>query len=107
MIKAKKRVLEWGKTTAGTKIAPLPQPPQISHDDFGSEVTPPPMAEGEQERRDNLRQVRLTEVLTKDINETEPEWLDYEIQDTQTRFDLADMILTHLAGEATDILGKL
>jgi len=46
-------------------------------------------------------------VLTKDINESEPLWLDYEIEDTQTRFDLADMILTHLAGEATDILAKL
>jgi len=45
-------------------------------------------------------------VLTKDINESEPLWLDYEIEDTQTRFDLADMILTHLAGEATDILAK-
>ena len=82
MEKAKKKVLEWGSTSAGTKVAPLPPPPPLSHDDFGSEVTPPPLAEGELERRDLLRQERLGEVLTKDINESEPLWLDYEIEDT-------------------------
>jgi hypothetical protein len=29
-----------------------------------------------------LRQERLGEVLTKDINESEALWLDYEIEDT-------------------------
>ena len=53
--KAKKKVLEWGCTSAGTKVAPLPPPPPLSHDDFGSEVTPPPLQEGELERRDLLR----------------------------------------------------
>ena len=40
------------------------------------------MADGEQERRDMLRQERLGEVLTKDINDQEPLWLDYEQEDT-------------------------
>lgn len=37
--------------------------------------------------------------MTQDINETDYIWTDYEIEDTQARFDLADMILADLAAE--------
>jgi hypothetical protein len=30
--KAKKRVMTWSKTNAGTRIAPLPPPPPVSND---------------------------------------------------------------------------
>jgi hypothetical protein len=31
--------------------------------------------------------------MKEDIQENELQWIDYEVQDTQARFDLADMIL--------------
>jgi len=42
--------------------------------------------------------------MTQDIQENDGNWVDYEIQDTQTRFDVADMILHHLAGEIAEFL---
>ena len=66
---------------------------------MGEEVVPPPLHEGEEERRNLNRQERLAELMTQDIQENDANWVDYEIQDTQTRFDVADMILHHLAGE--------
>ena len=38
-------------------------------------------------------------LLTKEVHQQEINWLDYEIEDTQVRFDLADMILEELADE--------
>jgi|LauGreDrversion4_2_1035121.scaffolds.fasta_scaffold2652800_1 hypothetical protein len=37
--------------------------------------------------------------MTQDIQETDQLWIDYEIEETQAKFDLADMILTDLAME--------
>jgi hypothetical protein len=42
--------------------------------------------------------------VTQDIHENDPLWTDYETEDTQARFDLADMILSDLAQEIADIL---
>ena len=44
--------------------------------------------------------------MTDDIIENDSLWVDYEIQDTQTRFDVADMILHHLAGEIAEFLAE-
>lgn len=38
------------------------------------------------------------------MHQREHEWLDYETEDTQVRFDIADMILEELAEEATTFL---
>ena len=43
-------------------------------------------------------------LLTKEVHQQETNWLDYEIEDTQVRFDLADMILEELADEAVQVL---
>merc|ERR1712070_157672 len=86
---------------AGTKYAPPPPPPPIAQDGE------PPMqyhVEPEEERNKFERQERLGYLLTKEVHQKEQEWLDYEVEDTQVRFDLADMILEELADEATQFL---
>jgi hypothetical protein len=35
----------------------------------------------------------LGELLTKEIEEHDQAWVDYEIEDAQVKFDLADMVL--------------
>ena len=42
--------------------------------------------------------------MTQDIQENDETWVDYEAHDTDTRFDIADMILHHLAGEIAEFL---
>lgn len=100
--KAKDRVMEWQKTGAGTRFAPPPPPPPLQ-----GEYDPPPVPQAqdsEEERNKAERQERLGLLLTKEVHQREADWLDYEIEDTQVRFDLADMILEELADEATQFL---
>ena len=96
--RARARVIEWDKTGAGTKFAPAPPPPPLQ-----SEYDPPHLQQAQQESEDDRnkaeRQERLGLLLTKEVHQREQDWLDYEIEDTQARFDLADMILEELAGE--------
>mmetsp|Transcript_31496 Transcript_31496/g.30991 ORF Transcript_31496/g.30991 Transcript_31496/m.30991 type:complete len:80 (-) Transcript_31496:2-241(-) len=40
-----------------------------------------------------MREERLANLLSCEINETEPLWLDYEYEETQVKLDIADMIL--------------
>ena len=42
--------------------------------------------------------------MTREIEENDVLWIDYENEDTQVKFDLADMILEELAGEAACFL---
>lgn len=70
-------------------------------------MPPPSLAaqqESEEERNKFERQERLGYLLTKEVHQREHEWLDYETEDTQVRFDIADMILEELAEEATTFL---
>ena len=60
--------------------------------------------ENEEERNKFERQERLGHLLTAEVHEKEFEWLDYETEDTQVRFDVADMILEELASEVTEFL---
>ena len=73
---------------------------------MGEEITPPPLEDGEEDRRNLHRQEKLAELMTDDIMKNDCLWVDYEIQDTQTRFDIADMILHQLAGEITEFLAE-
>lgn len=98
-------MIEWDITGAGTKFAPPPPPPppQGELEGFGH---PQHFAENEEERNKAERQERLGQLLTKEVHQREEDWLDYEIEDTQVRFDLADMILEELADEATQFLAQ-
>ena len=102
--KAKEQVVVWAKMHSGTNYAPLPEAPPATQDELGEEIVPPSLAEGEEERRNINRQEKLAELMTQDIQDNDGNWVDYEIQDTQTRFDVADMILHHLAGEIAEFL---
>lgn len=96
---AVKTVMEWSVTRAGSKFAPLPPPPTQTQDEYGDDIEQPPLAQGEEERRNQHRQEKLGQLMTQDIQETDQLWIDYEIEETQAKFDLADMILTDLAME--------
>ena len=52
---AKSKVMEWSKTGAGTKYAPLPAHPPQTQDEMGDEIAPPLLSEGEEERKNILR----------------------------------------------------
>ena len=99
--KARERVIDWDKTGAGTRFAPPPPPPPPQGDfDLPHQHT----MDNEEERNKAERQERLGMLLTKEVHQRENDWLDYEIEDTQVRFDLADMILEELADEITSFL---
>ena len=109
--KAMERVIGWDATGAGTKFAPAPPPPPLQQD-----YDAPPQAkktdeerkasekQEEDDRNKAERSERLGILLTKEVHQKENDWLDYEIEDTQVRFDLADMILEELADEVTQFL---
>lgn len=92
------------KTGAGSKYAPLPPPPTQTQDEYGDDIVQPPLADGEEERRVQHRQEKLGFLMTQDIQENNEQWIDYEVEDTQARFDVADMILADLAAEIADLL---
>jgi len=54
-----------------------------------------------------LREERLALVLAAEIEENEMLWTDYEYEETQTKLDVADMILEVLADEAVAELSKI
>ena len=46
-----------------------------------------------------IREERLANLLSSEIEESEPLWLDYEYEDTQVKLDLADIVLQELMGD--------
>lgn len=42
--------------------------------------------------------------MMKELEENEQKWIDYEDEDTQVKFDIADMVLEELAGELAQIM---
>lgn len=54
-----------------------------------------------------LREERLALVLASEIEENEILWTDYEYEETQTKLDIADMILEVLAEEAVQEINKI
>lgn len=54
-----------------------------------------------------IREERLARLLSAEINEAEPLWLDYEYEETQVKLDIADMILQELCFEGIKNLTKL
>ena len=92
-----------------------PPPPPPPQNEFDPPLSKPKETEEEKkaaekqdedERINALRSERLGMLLSKESNQREQDWLDYEVEDTQVRFDLADMILEELADEVTQFLMK-
>lgn len=103
LIRAKQKVITWNETGAGTKYAPPPAPP-IQNNDYDQPMPQPQPKDNAEDRRNTERQTKLSEMLIKDIQANDDLWLDYEIEDTQARLDVADMILETLAWEVVEIL---
>ena len=65
--KACDQVMVWMRMRAGTNFAPLPEVPPPTQDEMGEEIIPPPLEEGEEDRRNLNRQEKLAELMTDDI----------------------------------------
>ena len=89
------------KTGAGTRIAPPPPPPPSSDD---HSPTPAQSFQTEEERLNGVREARLGVLMVKELDENETKWIDYEDEDTQVKFDLADMVLEVLATELAQFM---
>jgi hypothetical protein len=48
---------------------------------------------------ERVREERLTKVLIEEVNEADRLWLDFEMEETQIKVDLADMIMNDLCFE--------
>ena len=78
-----------------------PPPPATSDYD-----NPPPSAPlvPEEDRLTAAREERLGLLMMKELEEGEQKWIDYEDEDTQVKFDLADMVLDQMAEELVAIV---
>lgn len=54
----------------------------------------------------SLREDRLERLIYYETVEEEEEWIDYEFEETQVKFDVADMILEYLSEELEQIFDK-
>jgi hypothetical protein len=98
----------WSKTSAGTRIAPVPATnPPPSGNDFDSNQPAQPPIPSEEERLNQVREEKLGVLMMRELEENEKKWIDYEDEDTQVKFDLADMILEELAGELASFMINL
>lgn len=81
------KILTWAETEAGTLTD--------SHTVLGA---PPEIRQIMTEKQflNQIREERLANLLSVEINEGEPLWLDYEYEETQVKLDLADMVLQDL-----------
>jgi hypothetical protein len=50
------------------------------------------------------REDKLGVLMMRELEESEPRWVDYEDEDTQVKFDLADMVLEQLAAELAQLM---
>ena len=93
-------MIAWSKTQAGTKIAPLPPPPPANQE-FETQQHPQTT---EEDRMNQAREERLGILMMRELEENEGKWVDYEDEETQAKFDLADMVLEELAGELAELM---
>lgn len=89
------KVMEWSRTFSGA----LPCSELLQ--EYGIKG---PLDE---DKLNMLREERLALVLAAEIEENEVLWTDYEYEETQTKLDVADMVLEFLAEEAVNDLNKI
>ena len=51
-----------------------------------------------------VKELQLDKVIFKELAFEENKWIDYEFEETQTKLDIADMILSELAEEVVIFL---
>ena len=95
------------KTSAGTRVAPVPpHNPPPANKDYDNPPAAPPIP-SEEERLGQAREEKLGVLMMRELEENEGKWIDYEDEDTQVKIDLADMILEELAGELANFMMNL
>jgi Domain of unknown function (DUF4378)/IQ calmodulin-binding motif len=60
--------------------------------------------EAEEDIIQQLREEQLSSILAVEIVDQEPDWINYEFEETQVKLDLADMTLEYLVEELISIL---
>ena len=65
------------------------------------------MTDREREHLDLMREERLARILIQEAEENEPLWTDYEYEETQTKIDVADIILEEMCGEVIQIMKEI
>ncbi|CDW79825.1 iq calmodulin-binding motif family protein [Stylonychia lemnae] len=87
--KVKFRVLDWAHISAGT-MPKIFKAKQISQRD--------------RDHLELMREERLARILIQEAEENEPLWTDYEYEETQTKIDVADLILEQMIEELVSIM---
>lgn len=90
LLEAERRVFKWQNVGAG-KIPTKRQ--QLSN-----------VAKIENER---IRELRLSKMLVTEIEESDKNWFDFEMEETQIKLDITDMILSQMCNETVKILNEL
>jgi hypothetical protein len=61
----------------------------------------------DEEQLQQIREERLSKMLTQEILENDQVWVDYEAEEAQVKIDIADMILEQIMAEIEDFLHGL
>ncbi len=94
----KSKVMNWAITNAGM----LTLPPDKK--DSSSVVN---SIAAEKIKLDQCREERLEAVLSVEVNESEPNWVNYEQEETQAILDTADMVLEQLVAETLNVVNRI
>jgi hypothetical protein len=90
LFEVQEKIMAWSENEAGTLTDSdtiLNAPPEIRQ------------ILTEKQFVNQVREERLATLLSAEINDSEPLWLDYEYEDTQVKLDIADMVLQDLCFE--------
>ena len=105
--KSQNKVNEWLSISAGTRKVP----PSFYFDNWnqmndGMNDGMYPSQMLDEERLQQLREEKLSLLLSREIQEEDYKWNEFESSEIQIKLDLTDMVLENLVWEVWDILSK-
>lgn len=92
----RQEVFRWAQTFCGCLPTPVFTFPVSHHPESREEFN--------DELFNEIREKKLTTVLSQETVEQEHHWLNYEYEEAQVKVDLSDMILEHLVDELVGFL---
>jgi len=98
MYEVQDKIMSWAEIEAGTLA-----------DSETVRAAPPEIRQIMTEKQflAQIREERLANLLSTEISEAEPLWLDYEYEETQVKIDIADMVLQELCFETIKATNNL
>ncbi len=99
LLGVKTKVLSWAMSNSGA----LQLPDELDLAALLGQLGMTKSAEGKS-KLDQYREERLLAVLFSEVNDMEPTWVDYELEETQVVLDVTDMILEQMTGECLGFL---